>query len=148
LDIPKNKLDFIWAEVQLWVSESTAIKNSLYKKKKGIKMEKRILNVKQLAVLWIGITIIALMGIFPPVKKTVTRTQASTPSYCQVVAYDFLFTESLNEIEYQRLLIQWLITAIVTTGLAVTFEEKATRFTSKPENSKFYPSSLLAEKRY
>jgi hypothetical protein len=111
-------------------------------------MKKRILNVKQLAALWIGITIIALMGIFPPVKKTMTKPELSPPSYRQVVAYDFLFTESLNEIEYQRLLIQWLITAIVTTGLAVTFEEKAEHFTSKPENSKFYPSSLLAEKRY
>ena len=111
-------------------------------------MEKRILNVKQLVALWIGITIIALMGIFPPVKKTATKPELSPPSYRQVVAYDFLFTDSLNEIEYQRLLIQWLISAIITAGLVVTFEEKAERFTSKPENSKFYPSSLLSEKRY
>lgn len=111
-------------------------------------MEKRILNVKQLVTLWIGITIIALMGTFPPVKKTVTRPQSSTPSYHQVIAYNFLFTESPSEIEYQRLLIQWLITAIITTGLVVTFEEKAEPFTSKPENSKFYPPSILAEKRY
>jgi len=111
-------------------------------------MEKRILNVKQLAVLWIGITIIALMGIFPPVKKVMTMPQTFTPSYHQVVAYDFLFTESLSEIEYQRLLIQWLITATVTIGLVITFDKKAERFTSKSENNKFYPSSLLAEKRY
>jgi len=88
------------------------------------------------------------MGIFPPVKKTATKPELSPPSYRQVVAYNFLFTDSLNEIEYQRLLIQWLITAIITAGLVVTFEEKAERFTSKPENNKFYPSSLLAEKRY
>ena len=111
-------------------------------------MEKRILNIKQLVALWIGITIIALMGIFPPEKKVVTKPELSPPSYHQVVVYNFLFTESLNEIEYQRLLIQWLITAIITTGLAVTFEEKAVRFTSKPENSKFYPSPLLSDKRY
>jgi len=111
-------------------------------------MEKRILNTKQLVALWIGITIIALMGIFPPVKKTMPKPELSPPSYRQVVAYNFLFTESLNEIEYQRLLIQWLITAIITAGLVVTFEEKTERFTSKPENSKFYPSSLLSDKRY
>ena len=111
-------------------------------------MEKRILNVKQLVALWIGIMIIALMGIFPPVKKVVTKSELSTPSYRQVVVYNFLFTESLNELEYQRLLIQWLIAAIVTTGFVMTFDERAERFTSKPENSKFYPSSLLADKRY
>jgi hypothetical protein len=111
-------------------------------------MEKRTLNVKQLVALWIGITIIALMGIFPPVKKVETKPELSTPSYRQVVTHDFLFTESLNEIEYQRLLIQWLITAIITTGLVVTFDKKAERFTSTSENNKFYPSSLLAEKRY
>jgi hypothetical protein len=111
-------------------------------------MEKRILNVKQLVALWIGITIIALMGIFPPVKKTATKPELSPPSYRQVVAYNFLFTESSSEIEYQRLLIQWLITAIIATGLVVTFDEKTERFTSKPENSKFYPSSLLSDKRY
>ncbi|MCX5635074.1 MAG: hypothetical protein NTW55_04420 [Planctomycetota bacterium] len=111
-------------------------------------MEKKTLNAKQLVALWIGITIIALMGIYPPVKKMVTKSELSTPSYRQVVTYDFLFTGSLNEIEYQRLLIQWLITAIITTGLVVTFDEKAEHFTSKPENSKFYPSSLLSDKRY
>ena len=111
-------------------------------------MEKRILSAKQLVALWIGITIVALMGIFPPVKKTATKPELSPPSYRQVVAYNFLFAESSSEIEYQRLLIQWLITAIITTGLVVTFEKKTERFTSKPENNKFYPSSILSDKRY
>ncbi len=111
-------------------------------------MASKAMNGKQIVTLWIGITIIALMGIYLPVHKTVSKNEAPPPSYRQVVIYDFLFKDSIQEIDYPRLLIQWLIVATITGGLMLTFNEKREQFVSSKENSKFYPSSLLAEKRY
>ena len=69
----------------------------------------------QLKVLWIGIAIFVLMGLFPP-----KETHDPAGSYAD--GYGFIFT--VDDIAFSRLFVQWVIVTVVTTGLIYTLKYK------------------------
>ena len=65
-------------------------------------------NKKQKNCLWIGIAVIVLMGIIPPVDK----------------GTNFFFAAKSEEIEYVKLFIQWIIVGAITVGLIYAFRDQ------------------------
>jgi len=63
------------------------------------------MSTTQLKVLWIGIAIFVLMGLFPPLEY---------PRY-DIIPYGFIL--SRRDMSLSRLFIQWIIVAILTGGL-------------------------------
>lgn len=71
------------------------------------------MNKKQKKILWIGIIIIALTGMFPPYNYEVGFGGKKQ------VSYDFFLSppyHSSAELDFARLTIQWIIVAVVTAG--------------------------------
>jgi len=62
----------------------------------------------QLIILWIGIVIFVLMGLFPP-------KEYNTPIGSNADGYGFILT--VDNITFSRLFVQWAIVAIITGGL-------------------------------
>ena len=62
----------------------------------------------QLKILWVGIIIFVLMGLFPP-------KEFNTPEGSHADGYGFIFTA--DNIDFSRLFVQWAIVAVVTGGL-------------------------------
>ena len=79
-------------------------------------------------VLWIGITLIVLMGIFPPASKTIW----SGGDYKVLNYYAVLLDIRSEDIEYGKLLIQWSIVGAITGDLFVTLKDKEPK--DKPNN--------------
>ena len=86
------------------------------------------MNKRQTIVLWIGIIILVLMGIFPPIHIDISdrfwRGDGPRP---WEPGYDFLFTMLPSKISFSKLFIQWFIIAVVTGGLIVTFKDKKSK---------------------
>ena len=59
------------------------------------------MNRRQTIVLWVGIIIFVLMGLFPPLYS----------------GYGFLLTHSSKVIEFEKLLIQWFTLSAGIAGL-------------------------------
>lgn len=86
------------------------------------------MNHKQRTYLWIGIIVCVLMGLFPPCYD---------PEHRQ--GYTFLFlpliVETWARVDIHRLCVQWLMVAVVTGGLMLTFHEgKVVKRPDKSEN--------------
>jgi len=62
----------------------------------------------QLKILWLGISIFVLMGLFPP-------KESFTPINSYVDGYGFIFT--VDNIAFSRIFVQWAIVAIIIGGL-------------------------------
>ena len=86
------------------------------------------MNKKQKICLWIGIAIIVLMSLFPPWFYTHARiTEVQTNA-----GYHFLLIPPLPydkvgsgiRLDTSRLFVQWVVIAIITSGLIVTFKDK------------------------
>lgn len=82
------------------------------------------MNTKRKIVLWIGIAIIVVMGIFPPWVQRGALSEKSD-------GYSFILNEPENyafgwfpRLDLPRLFIQWLIVAFITAGLIVTVKDK------------------------
>lgn len=93
------------------------------------------MNRKQLICMWCGIGIIALMGLFPPVRKPkpdsairiATRLNYSGGDIrekAKPFPYGFFLAWESSRIEFNKLLVQWAIVAFVTGGLVYTFKDK------------------------
>ncbi len=67
------------------------------------------MNRKQLKAMWIGIAVFTLMGLFPPNRYG---------------GYDFIAYMEGQEIGWDGLSIQWIVVAVITAGLIVTFKDK------------------------
>ena len=61
----------------------------------------------QLKILWIGIVIFVLMGIFPPAERSFRGEF--------YVGYEFILNSA--NISFSRLFVQWVIVAAITGGL-------------------------------
>ena len=61
----------------------------------------------QLIILWIGIFIFVLMGIFPPAERSFRGEF--------YVGYEFILNSA--NISFSRLFVQWVIVAAITGGL-------------------------------
>ena len=73
------------------------------------------MNRKQKIVLWVGIVIIVLMGLFPPVRYKRYSTYR--------VRYEFLLVTQ-NTVVVTNLLVQWVVVSIIGSGLIYTFRDK------------------------
>jgi hypothetical protein len=62
----------------------------------------------QLIILWIGIVIFVLMGLFPPAQIRSSRGG-------RYIEYEFILNSA--NISFSRLFVQWAIVAIITGGL-------------------------------
>lgn len=72
---------------------------------------------KRMGVLWLGIFMFVLMGLFPPVEGY----KHWRGSYR---TFEFFFNADSKEIAFGKLLVMWFIVAAITIGLVVTFRDK------------------------
>ena len=100
------------------------------------------MNRTQLNVLWIGIGVFVLMGLFPPWTLQLTSTSILTLSVDQKQwlasqkssAYKFLLIPPQLmgaakigvpfQIDVPKLGVQWAVVVAITGGLLVTFKDK------------------------
>lgn len=75
------------------------------------------MNKKQLITLWVGISIIVLMGIYPPYFISMPMNPRAGRT-----EYHFLFKTVFFRVDIAKLLIQWFIVAFIITGLLFTFK--------------------------
>jgi len=71
------------------------------------------MNKKQLIVMWCGIGVIVLAGLFPLVKKPNRRLEIG-----------FLF-DDYQYMVFTVILMIWILAALVTVGLVITFKDKS-----------------------
>jgi hypothetical protein len=69
------------------------------------------MNKKQLIVMWCGIAVIVLAGLFPLVQKPARRLEIG-----------FLFKD-YNYLQFNVIFILWVLVALVTIGLIITFRD-------------------------
>ncbi|MHC4665012.1 MAG: hypothetical protein ACYS9T_03515 [Planctomycetota bacterium] len=103
------------------------------------------MNKKQIRILWVGIIVVVLMGLFPPTVGSYapTRPRKGYYFYAQP-SYSFLLTASdmkitaglhpveagfvednvhykfIGVIDFMKLLVQWFIVATITAGVIVS----------------------------
>ena len=88
------------------------------------------MNKKQLISLWVGISIIVVMGLFPPWVVSLSDHQRDC-------GYDWIGTPPIYKwssrgsvlavnahLDIPRLCLQWSIISVVTVGLLITFKDK------------------------
>jgi len=63
------------------------------------------MNKKQKIIMWFGITIFVLMGLFPPQSARWGD-----------VYYDFLLSTDTSDLALAHLTIQWIIVSVLTVG--------------------------------
>jgi hypothetical protein len=105
------------------------------------------MNAKQIRILWIGIIIVVIMGLFPPVVGSYALRERGFRVYAGP-RYDFLLTSSgaglkitgdmkpvdaeyvsrnrrnwIDVIDFQKLLIQWSIVAAIAAGAIVSIKD-------------------------
>ena len=88
---------------------------------------------RAMRVMWVGITIIVAMGLFPPWIEI--RTSSSSPpntGFTQYISrgYSFLFappSESSAFIDLSRLITQWVIVGAITLGIVIAFNKRPER---------------------
>lgn len=86
------------------------------------------MNNRQVIILWLSITAVVLMTLYPPILKTVPEKHAAAISYVQAIRYEFIFTEHVKNVQFGRLCLQWFIITIVGMGLMVTLNSKQQMF--------------------
>jgi len=91
------------------------------------------MNRKPKICLWIGIAVIVAMGIYPPWLYTFTAQGVNSR---ENAGYNCILTPPQPKediapygiiLDIPRLCLQWVIIAIVTGGLIVTFKDKKTK---------------------
>jgi len=77
------------------------------------------MNLKQKICLWVGIAVIVVMGIFPPLVISIQGA-------IEQQGYGFILIppEKYCHINTSRLYVQWIMVAVVTGGFIVTFKDK------------------------
>lgn len=77
------------------------------------------MNKKQKIVLWIGITLFVLMGLFPPYSSSPQSTFAPSTHYDRL-----FFDMGFEHVDSGTLFIQWAILGVITGGLICTLSDK------------------------
>lgn len=89
------------------------------------------MNRKQKICLWVGIIVIGLMGLYPPVQKTkyrlgdIFRTDDKTPY--KVIEYTFVLDTGNGTVVLSNLFVQWIVVSIITGGLIYSFKDKKSK---------------------
>jgi len=89
------------------------------------------MNKNQLIVLWVGIIVVVLMGLYPPwqynghiVERNVNVVVPAGYSFIGDPIYSAGIMEFGASIDVTRLLIQWFMVAFITGGLIYTLKEE------------------------
>jgi len=97
------------------------------------------MNKKQIIILWIGIAVIVLMGLFPPWLVEGHRVEYwsifAPPSHLRPVYPHDLLDEVAGTPRYESsrlnaeivtdyLFAQWLMVTAITVGLIITFQDR------------------------
>lgn len=82
------------------------------------------MNKKQIIVLWIGIAVIVIMGIFPPWIVGQTILSPKDGGYRFVLSHPEVRSLDCYSLNTSRLLVQWIMVVAITGGLLVTLKEK------------------------
>jgi hypothetical protein len=86
------------------------------------------MNKKQLIVLWIWISLMVIMGLFPPAS----RVSSDRPMYAYNNWFDGLvytwighkFILNVDYIDFTKLIIPWIIVTVIAIGLFLPFKTK------------------------
>jgi len=82
------------------------------------------MNNKQKIVLRVGIVIIVLMGLFPPVQWTATISGwNNVPTYYHYIDYQFLFI-TRGTVALSNLVLQWILVSIIAGGFIYINRDK------------------------
>ncbi len=88
------------------------------------------MNWKQMRIIWVGIVIILLMGLFPPKLRATSDWLliggSSGSIYYTFDGYGLQFSSS-GRIDIARLCVQWVIVGVITGGLIITLRDKKSR---------------------
>ena len=91
------------------------------------------MNKKQLIIMWVGIAIVVLMGIFPPWLAIEENTHIylghsfilSPPNENWLRHHrDSIDINQIGIVDFTRLLIQWTMVSVIVGGLFITFKDK------------------------
>jgi hypothetical protein len=90
------------------------------------------MNRKQTIILWVGLAIFLLMGIFPPWLMTCSSGEKygeEDAGYHCILSSPISFSECLgylegSKLDLRRLYTQWIIVVVATGGLIYTFRDK------------------------
>lgn len=90
------------------------------------------MNKKQLLCMWIGIIVVVLMALFPPVEREIPnyrgpripRIGEGPISYRHVVNYEFLLTKGNGTVVIGDLFVQWVIASGITAAFIYALKDK------------------------
>ena len=84
------------------------------------------MNHGQFLVLWFGICIVVLMGLFPPqIEISASQPEEGrTNVYVEPAGYDFIFSDNDYMLNLPRLCIQWCMVAAITFVLYMMLKGK------------------------
>lgn len=86
------------------------------------------MNKKQMLVLWVGIILVVIMGLFPPYFGLTIFGISGDPGY-----YPIFAPPSRGRLDISRLVVQWLIICFVTGGLIASLRGSANPMNPKTE---------------
>lgn len=89
------------------------------------------MNKKQTTVLWVGILIFVLIGLFPPLKSRSPKPISRTNMPQIITVFD-----SDSKVDVNQLFVYWSIIVVLTGGLIYTLKDKKTRSQKMPKNNK------------
>ena len=93
------------------------------------------MNKKQKIVLWIGIAVIVIMGIFPPwVISGYSTGRPIAGSYSLITSPPKMGEAYAKSIDLYRLGVQWVIVGVITGGLIYTFKDQKDKKTKHEQN--------------
>ena len=96
------------------------------------------MNERQKRCFWVGIAVILLMVVFPPTKRgyepggsippgirpppgvSPTPIYVKPPHY----GYTFLLTAEVGEIGFGKLIVQWVVVALITGAFIYKYKDK------------------------
>lgn len=86
------------------------------------------LDKRQGIALWIGIGVVAIAGLFPPVPKT-DKSSGNPSYYRRYEGYRFLLSSSRRESSSEKILIgKWIgtiaVASLLTIGVVVALKDK------------------------
>ena len=87
------------------------------------------MNKKQKICLWMGIIVIVLSGIYPHWMITIESPARGESGFIGKGRHFLLHQYNKQwQIDTSRLSVQWIIVAVITGGLVVTFADKTNAY--------------------
>jgi len=84
------------------------------------------MNKKQTKILWIGIIVFVLMGLFPP-YEVIRKVDQIGRTIEGPIKYEF-FLSAPGDIDFTRLIIQWIIVSVLTVGAVYSTKETSDKY--------------------